>query len=46
MSPAIDYSKGALLLIDPSGNEVVATTFDADGRKTEVWRGPSSNRSK
>jgi hypothetical protein len=46
MSPAIDYSKGALLLIDASGNEVVATSFDADGRKTEVWRGPSSQSQK
>ena len=38
MSPAIDYSKGALLLIDAIGNDVVATSFDAEGRKTELWR--------
>lgn len=38
MSPAINYSKGALLLINRSGNEVVATSLDADGRKSEVWR--------
>ena len=46
MSPAVDYCKGALLLIDASGNEVVATSFDAEGRKAEVWRGPSSQSQK
>ncbi|HWN98796.1 MAG TPA: metallophosphoesterase [Blastocatellia bacterium] len=44
MSPAIDYSKGALLLIDAIGNEVVATSLDAEGRKREVWRETSSKR--
>jgi hypothetical protein len=39
MSPAIDYSKGALLFITTSGNEVVATSFYPDGQRREVWRG-------
>ena len=39
MSPAVDYSKGALLVISTSGREVVATSFDAEGKKREVWRG-------
>jgi len=43
MSPAIDYSKGALLLIDTVGRTLVATTLDADGTKKEIWRTPSSN---
>ena len=34
MSPAIDYSKGALLLIETGGKEMLATRLDADGRKT------------
>jgi len=42
MSPAVDYSKGALLLINVVNNEVVATSLDADGRKKELWRGESS----
>ena len=42
MSPAIDYSKGALLMITTTGSEVVATSVDADGRRKEVWRGTSS----
>jgi len=45
MSPAIDYSKGALLIITTTGSEVVATSFDADGRRKEVWRGTSSQMS-
>ena len=45
MSPAIDYSKGALLMINTTGSEVVATSFDADGRRKEVWRGTSSQMS-
>jgi len=39
MSPAIDYSRGALLLIDTDHNEVVASSLDADGVKKELWRG-------
>lgn len=39
MSPAIDYSKGLLLLINTNGNEVVATSLDADGQRKEVCRG-------
>jgi Ni/Co efflux regulator RcnB len=46
MSPAVDYSKGALLLIDTAGGSVVATTLDADGTKKEIWRAPASNLSK
>ena len=46
MSPAIDYSKGALLLIDKVGGTIVATALDADGTKKEIWRSPTSNLSK
>ncbi|MEK6301692.1 MAG: metallophosphoesterase [Acidobacteriota bacterium] len=46
MSPAIDYSKGALLLINTSGGEKVATSLDAEGKKREIWRGPSSKQAR
>lgn len=46
MSPAIDYSKGALLLLAKVGGTVVATALDADGTRKEIWRTPSSNLSK
>ena len=46
MSPAIDYSKGALLLIDTAGGSVVATTLDSDGTKKEIWRTQNPNPSK
>jgi Calcineurin-like phosphoesterase len=36
MSPAIDYSKGALLLIETGGKEAVATSVDANGRKSAL----------
>jgi hypothetical protein len=39
MSPAIDYSQGALLLIDRKGGEDVATSLDASGARKELWRG-------
>ncbi|PYQ23110.1 MAG: hypothetical protein DMF81_09835 [Acidobacteria bacterium] len=39
MSPGVNYSKGALLLIDRQGSQDVATALDADGKKTELWRG-------
>ena len=39
MSPATDYSKGALLLIDQAGSEVSATSLEADGTKRELWSG-------
>jgi Calcineurin-like phosphoesterase. len=42
MSPAIDYSQGALLLIDTINQEVVATSLDASGKRKEVWRGGGS----
>ena len=38
MSPAIDYSHGALLLIDRSGRKTIATSLDAQGMKKELWR--------
>jgi len=38
MSPAIDYSKGALLIIDIDNNETVATSLDANGVRKELWR--------
>ena len=43
MSPAIDYSKGELLIIETNGAEVLATSINADGVKKELWRTPSSN---
>jgi Calcineurin-like phosphoesterase len=46
MSPAIDYSKGALLLIDTVGGAVVATALDADGTKKEIWRTAPANLNK
>src|SRR5207245_1644902 len=42
MSPAIDYSKGALLFIDRHGEEEVATGMDASGNRKEMWRGPTT----
>jgi hypothetical protein len=45
MSPAIDYSQGALLLINRAGDEVVATSLAADGKRTELWRGPGATPS-
>ena len=40
MSPAIDYSKGALLLIDTANGKTVAASLDANGTKKELWRAP------
>lgn len=45
MSPAIDYSNGALLLIDVTTNEVVAASLTAGGIKKELWREMSSKPS-
>ena len=39
MSPAVDYSKGALLFLDTKDNQTIATSVDADGNKKEIWRG-------
>jgi hypothetical protein len=39
MSPAVDYSKGALFVIDTKDNQTIATSVDADGNKKEIWRG-------
>lgn len=46
MSPAIDYSKGAFLLIDTVDGEVVATSLDANGAKKELWRAPTPKPTK
>jgi hypothetical protein len=43
MSPAIDYSKGALLFIDRKGREEVATSMDASGARSELWRGGATS---
>ena len=40
MTPSVNYSKGALLLIDRQGGEEVATSLDADGNRIQLWRGP------
>ncbi|MBK9707359.1 MAG: hypothetical protein IPO77_10250 [Acidobacteria bacterium] len=37
MSPAIDYSKGALLIIQSVGKTTVARSLDAAGNKIELW---------
>lgn len=37
MSPAIDYSKGALLIIQSVGRTTVARSLDAAGNKIELW---------
>jgi hypothetical protein len=42
MSPAIDYSEGAVLLIDRGTDEEVATSLDAAGARREFWRGRAS----
>ena len=39
MTPPVNYSKGALLLIDRKDGAEVATSLDADGRRQELWRG-------
>lgn len=41
MTPSVNYSKGALLLIDRQGGNDVATSLDADGKRLELWRGPA-----
>jgi len=40
MSPAVDLSKGALLLVGRQGPLEIATEFTAEGNRTEIWRGP------
>ena len=39
MTPPVNYSKGALLLIDRKDGAEVATSLDADGQRQELWRG-------
>ncbi len=39
MSPAVDYSKGALFVIDTKDHQTIAMSVDADGNKKEIWRG-------
>jgi hypothetical protein len=46
MSPAIDYSRGALLVIDSDEREVTATALDPDGVKRQVWRTATTSVSK
>lgn len=41
MSPAIDYSAGALLVVHRRGGEEEAASVDATGRRTVLWRGPA-----
>jgi hypothetical protein len=43
MTPTVNYSKGALLLIDRQGSTEVATSFDADGNRKQLWRGPAGS---
>jgi len=38
MSSAIDYSHGALLLVQKIGQAQVATSLDAEGMKKKIWR--------
>jgi hypothetical protein len=38
MSPAVDYSHGALLLIRREGNKTVAKSLDAEGKSKEIWK--------
>jgi hypothetical protein len=40
MSPAVDLSLGALLLVDQEGPLEIATEFTAEGNRNEIWRGP------
>jgi hypothetical protein len=43
MTPTVNYSKGALLLIDRRGGTEVATSLDADGNRKQLWSGPSGS---
>jgi len=43
MTPPVNYSKGALLLIDRQGGTDVAASLDADGHRNELWRGPAGD---
>jgi len=38
MSPAVDYSHGALLLVRREGHKTVAKSLDAEGKSKEIWR--------
>ena len=40
MSPAVDYSKGALLLMITNSSEVVATSLNANGAKKNCGAHP------
>jgi hypothetical protein len=42
MTPSVNYSQGALLLIDRQGGTDVATSLDAGGTRKELWRGPAA----
>ena len=41
MSPAVNYSEGALLVVHRSGGSEQAVSVDASGRRTTLWRGAS-----
>jgi hypothetical protein len=41
MSPAVNYSEGALLVVHRSGNTEQTVSVDARGRRTTLWQGPS-----
>jgi hypothetical protein len=41
MSPAIDYSQGALLIIHRANGGEQASTLDASGRRAVIWNGPA-----
>lgn len=45
MSPAKNYSRGALLSIEPSDDGVAATIICADGTRKQIWWGVPSSRS-
>ena len=40
MSPAVDYSQGALLVVHRSGASEQASSLDPSGRRTSLWQGP------
>lgn len=41
MSPAVNYSEGALLVVHRAGNAEQAVSVEASGRRTTLWQGPS-----
>jgi hypothetical protein len=41
MSPAIDYSAGALLIVHREGATEEASSLDPSGQRTRIWHGPA-----